>query len=57
LKNLKEKEAEFDRMGIDGSELVQATGESRIATNVQQITSRFESVQMTAKVSGRIYLV
>ncbi|ODN01313.1 Nesprin-1 [Orchesella cincta] len=49
LKNLKEKEAEFDRMGIDGSELVQATGESRIATNVQQITSRFESVQMTAK--------
>lgn len=49
LKNLKEKEAEFDRMSLDGSELVQATGESRIATNVQQITSRFESVQMTAK--------
>lgn len=31
------------------SELAQSSGDSRVSVNVQQITSRFQSIQTTAK--------
>jgi nesprin-1 len=34
---------------MESSELLQVTGDSRIGNNIQQITSRFQSIQMTAK--------
>nr|CAD7429520.1 unnamed protein product [Timema monikensis] len=36
-------------MSDDSSDLVQISGETRISVNVQQITSRFQSIQTTAK--------
>lgn len=47
--NLRQNEAEFDRMSDDSNELVQGSGDTRISANVQQISSRFQSVQATAK--------
>ncbi|XP_063222936.1 muscle-specific protein 300 kDa isoform X4 [Bacillus rossius redtenbacheri] len=47
--SLRQNEAEFDKMSDDSSELVQISGETRISVNVQQITSRFQSIQSTAK--------
>jgi nesprin-1 len=49
--SLRQNEAEFDKMSDDFSDLVQSSGETRISVNVQQITSRFQSIQNTAKVS------
>jgi len=49
--SLRQNEAEFDKMSDDSSDLVQSSGETRISVNVQQITSRFQSIQNTAKVS------
>lgn len=36
-------------MTDDSSELIQSSGETRISVNVQQVTSRFQSIQATAK--------
>lgn len=36
-------------MTDDSSELIQSSGETRISVNVQQVTSRFQSIQSTAK--------
>lgn len=36
-------------MSDDSTELVQSSGDTRISVNVQQITSRFQSIQVTAK--------
>lgn len=36
-------------MTDDSAELIQSSGESRISINVQQVTSRFQSIQSTAK--------
>lgn len=36
-------------MKDESSELIQSSGETRIAVNVQQVTSRFQSIQATAK--------
>jgi len=47
--NLRQNEADFDKMKDDTSELVQSSGETRIAVNVQQVSSRFQSIQATAK--------
>ena len=47
--NLRQNEVEFDKMSDDSTELVQSSGDSRISVNVQQISSRFQSVQATAK--------
>jgi nesprin-1 len=49
--SLRQNEAEFDKMSDDSSDLVQISGETKISVNVQQITSRFQSIQTTAKVS------
>jgi len=46
---LRQNEADFDKMKDDTSELVQSSGETRIAVNVQQVSSRFQSIQATAK--------
>ncbi|KAJ8984006.1 hypothetical protein NQ317_006860, partial [Molorchus minor] len=47
--NLRQNEAEVDKMSDDSTELVQSSGDTRISVNVQQITSRFQAVQVTAK--------
>ncbi|XP_074030429.1 muscle-specific protein 300 kDa isoform X10 [Leptinotarsa decemlineata] len=47
--NLRQNEAEFDKMSDDSAELVQSSGDTKISINVQQIISRFQSVQATAK--------
>lgn len=36
-------------MTDESSELIQSSGETRISVNVQQVTSRFQSIQTTAK--------
>lgn len=36
-------------MTDDSAELIQSSGETRISVNVQQVTSRFQSIQSTAK--------
>nr|XP_034172930.1 nesprin-1 isoform X14 [Osmia lignaria] len=47
--NLRQNEAEFDKMSDESSELMQISGETRFSASVQQITSRFQSIQATAK--------
>ncbi|XP_046474495.1 muscle-specific protein 300 kDa isoform X6 [Neodiprion pinetum] len=47
--NLRHNEAEFDKMSDDSSELIQISGETRFSASVQQVTSRFQSIQTTAK--------
>lgn len=47
--NLRQKEVEFEKIKDDSSELIQSSGETRIAVNVQQVTSRFQSIQNTTK--------
>lgn len=49
LTTLKQNEADFDRILDDSTDLVQSSGDTRISVNVQQISSRFQSVQSTAK--------
>lgn len=47
--SLKQTEAEFDKMSDESSELVQSSGDTRISVNVQQIISRFQAIQTTAR--------
>ena len=47
--NLRQKEVEFEKIKDDSSELIQSSGETRIAVNVQQVTSRFQSIQNATK--------
>lgn len=47
--SLRKSEAEFDKLNDDLSDLIENSNETRIAVNVQQMTSRFQSVQSTAK--------
>lgn len=42
-------ESEVDKMSDDSSDLMQASGETRITVNVQQISSRFQSMHVAAK--------
>lgn len=49
--NLRQNEVEFDKMSDESSELMQISGETRFSASVQQITSRFQSIQATAKVN------
>lgn len=53
LINLRQNEAELDKMSDDSSDLIQISGESRFSVSVQQVTSRFQSIQTTAKVIYR----
>ncbi|XP_057659189.1 muscle-specific protein 300 kDa isoform X4 [Diorhabda carinulata] len=46
---LRQNETEFDRLSDNSAELAQSSGDARIANNVQQILSRFQSVQVTGK--------
>lgn len=47
--SLRQNENEFDKMSDESSELVQTSGDTRISVNVQQISSRFQSIQNTTK--------
>ncbi|KAK9694281.1 Spectrin repeat [Popillia japonica] len=47
--NLRQNEAELDKLSDDSTELVQTSGDTHISVNMQQITSRFQSVQATTK--------
>ncbi|KAK2588097.1 hypothetical protein KPH14_004158 [Odynerus spinipes] len=49
IANLRQNEADFDKMSDDSSDLMQISGETRFSSSVQQITSRFQSIQTTAK--------
>ncbi|KAL7297367.1 hypothetical protein TKK_0009753 [Trichogramma kaykai] len=49
LVNLRQNETEFDKMSDSSSDLINISGETRFSVSVQQITSRFQSVQSTAK--------
>lgn len=45
----RQKETDFDKASDISSELAQSSGDSRVSSNVQQIISRFQTVQSTAK--------
>lgn len=47
--SIRQNESDFDKMSDDTQELLQSSGETRISVNVQQITSRFQSIQSTAR--------
>ncbi|XP_044734627.1 nesprin-1 [Chrysoperla carnea] len=47
--SLRQNENEFDKISDESSELVQNSGDTRISVNIQQISSRFQSIQNTAK--------
>uniref|UniRef100_A0A1B0C1F9 KASH domain-containing protein n=1 Tax=Glossina palpalis gambiensis TaxID=67801 RepID=A0A1B0C1F9_9MUSC len=47
--NLRQREMEFEKLKDESSELIQSSGETRISVNVQQVTSRFQSIQATIK--------
>ncbi|XP_025834538.1 nesprin-1 isoform X2 [Agrilus planipennis] len=49
LLELKRNEPEFDKIADVSTELVQSSGENRLFVNIQQMLSRFQSVQVTAK--------
>ncbi|XP_055711373.1 muscle-specific protein 300 kDa isoform X7 [Phlebotomus papatasi] len=49
LKNLQQHESNLDNLTDESSELIQGSGEVRLSGNIQQIISRFQSVQTTAK--------
>lgn len=49
MTNLRQNEHDFDKISDDSAELVQSSGDTRISINIQQITSRFQSVQATTK--------
>ncbi|GAB0095245.1 nesprin-1 [Sergentomyia squamirostris] len=49
LKNLQQHESNLDNLTDESSELIQGSGEVRLSSNIQQIISRFQSVQTTAK--------
>lgn len=48
--SLRQNEAELDKISDESSELAQSSGESRVTVSLQQVTSRFQSAQATAKV-------
>ena len=47
--NLRQGEGELDRLSEDGSEVSQLSGETKISMNVNQINSRYHTVQSTVK--------
>ncbi|XP_066158002.1 muscle-specific protein 300 kDa isoform X10 [Euwallacea fornicatus] len=49
ITNLKQNKSDFDKISDDSAELVLTSGDTRICISIQQITSRFQSVQGTAK--------
>ena len=48
--SIRQNEGDMDKLSDDGSDLIQITGESRLSNTVQQVTSRFQGLQTTAKV-------
>ena len=56
IQSLKDKEPDFVKLSNDLTDLTQhqPSGETRMSSNVQQIMSRFESTQLTAKVRSAI---
>nr|XP_022915902.1 nesprin-1 isoform X7 [Onthophagus taurus] len=47
--SLRQTETELDKLSDESTELVQTSGDTHISVNMQQITSRFQSVQSTTK--------
>ena len=47
--SIAKNESDIDKMSDDSSDLMQLSGETRITVNVQQISSRFQSMQVAAK--------
>ena len=42
--------SDVDRMSDDSTDLMGVSGDTRISVNVQQVTSRYKTIQVTAKV-------
>lgn len=51
--NLRQGEAEIDRLSEDGSDVSALSGDTKISMNVQQINSRYHTVQSTVKVIAK----
>ncbi|KAK3930234.1 Nesprin-1 [Frankliniella fusca] len=49
IASLRQNEAELDKISDESSELAQSSGESRVTVSLQQVTSRFQAAQATAK--------
>ena len=47
--SIRNNQGEIEKMSDDSSDLMQLSGETRITVNVQQISSRFQSMQVAAK--------
>ncbi|KAL3268199.1 hypothetical protein HHI36_007324 [Cryptolaemus montrouzieri] len=47
--SLSQTEREIDKLSDDINELVQNSGDSRVSVNIQQITSRFQSIQLASR--------
>jgi nesprin-1 len=54
MQSIRQNEGDMDKLSDDGSDLVQITGESRLSNTVQQVTSRFQGLQTTAKVCPKL---
>lgn len=50
LVGLRQQEVEVDKAKDSSTELAELSGETKISVSVQQVTSRFQSIQSTAKV-------
>ena len=55
--NLRQGEAEIDRLSEDGSDVSALSGDTKISMNVQQINSRYHTVQSTVKVIAKSELL
>ncbi|GBO98724.1 Nesprin-1 [Eumeta japonica] len=49
LNNLKKTESDVDKLSDEFSDLIENCNDTRITMNLQQMTSRFQSIQSTAK--------
>ena len=50
LLGIRQEESELEKLSDTATELSDVCAESKISVSVQQITSRFQSIQSTAKV-------
>lgn len=49
MQDLRSHQREIDQFSDDGQTLQQLTGESRVATSISQLVSRYQTLQQTVK--------
>ena len=57
MQDLRSHQREVDQFSDDGQTLQQLTGESRVATSISQLVSRYQTLQQTVKVLFYFYLL